>query len=280
MVQADPTITHKCLVKKIFIRGRIHALTGLHIGGSNMQLEIGGIDSAVIRNPFTNEPYIPGSSLKGKMRALMEQAEGAFGGSIGKGVKFGPSSDPEHSDLVRLFGNAKGDQNNIPSRLIVRDGHLQDAGKWKQTSEVPFTEIKTEVAIDRLTSTATPRQIERVPAGAEFSLDLVLNVWKDCRKEDAEAQEAPDTSPQGKEKGKNLYPELDEARLLALTFNALRLLQDDYLGGKGSRGSGQVKVAVSRIEERSADFYLGKAEKTAGYQPSEHTIPLDLQADA
>ena len=58
---------------KIFLQGSIHALTGLHIGGSAESLDIGGIDNPVIRNPLNREPYIPGSSLRGKMRALLDR---------------------------------------------------------------------------------------------------------------------------------------------------------------------------------------------------------------
>ena len=67
------------LVKKIKISGLITAKTGLHIGGSNIGMSIGGADATVVRNPLSNEPYIPGSSLKGKMRSLLEKAYGQFG---------------------------------------------------------------------------------------------------------------------------------------------------------------------------------------------------------
>jgi CRISPR-associated protein Csm3 len=275
MANPDPTITHKQLVKKIFINGRIRTVTGLHIGGSNTQLEIGGIDNAAIQHPFTGEPYVPGSSLKGKMRSLMEQAEGSFGGSIGRGVNHGPSSDPTQTDLVMLFGNANGDENNIPSRLIVRDGGLLDKELFRTDSELPFTEVKTEVAIDRLTSTATPRQIERVPAGASFSLQLVINVWQDLRGK----QTQDEANQKSKKKDSSFFfPELTEARLVELTLNSLRMLQDDYLGGKGSRGSGQISVHLDEIKERSAAFYQGKTDHQEGYQASDHQIPSDLSA--
>jgi len=262
-LQRDKTITHKKLVKKIFLRGRVHVITGLHIGGSNMQLEIGGIDNAVIRHPFTQEPYLPGSSLKGKMRALMEQAAGTFGRGIGRS-NFGPTEDPEASDLVMLFGNAKGEEENIPSRLIVRDGILLNADEMGSGSDLPFTEVKTEVNIDRLTSAATPRQVERVPAGAQFSLDLVINVWEDQRDSD---KKSPKT---------HFFPELAETTQVQYTLNALRMLQDDYLGGKGSRGSGQIAIDLDPIVERSAAFYQGKTEEKDAYQPSQHRVPEDL----
>lgn len=60
------------LEKKIVYTGIITLKTGLHIGGTNASLNIGGPDNFVVRNPIDNIPYIPGSSLKGKMRALVE----------------------------------------------------------------------------------------------------------------------------------------------------------------------------------------------------------------
>jgi CRISPR-associated protein Csm3 len=70
------TNTAPKISKKIFIRGTITALTGLHIGGSSVAMSIGGADKVVVRNPLTNEPYIPGSSLRGKMRSLLERVRG------------------------------------------------------------------------------------------------------------------------------------------------------------------------------------------------------------
>ena len=68
----------KQLIKKIKIQTSITLVTGLHIGGSSENVEIGGIDSPVIKlGTRENQPYIPGSSLKGKMRCLLEQAAGA-----------------------------------------------------------------------------------------------------------------------------------------------------------------------------------------------------------
>ena len=66
------------LKKKIFIKGEIELLTGTHIGGTNSAMGIGGPDSTVVRNPIDNKPYIPGSSLKGKMRAMVEIADGTI----------------------------------------------------------------------------------------------------------------------------------------------------------------------------------------------------------
>lgn len=196
------------LIKKIIYTGTITLKTGLHIGGTNAALNIGGPDKFVVRNPITNAPYIPGSSLKGKMRALIEIVYGCKMG-------IGPSSKSG-----ALFG-ATGDDKNKPSRLIVRDAEM-DLSKPEMfdNTDLPYTESKTEVAIDRVTAKANPRTFERVPAGAKFKLDMVLNIFENE----------------------------DEKALTDTLMKAIQLLQDDYLGGNGSRGYGQVEIKLNNPE--------------------------------
>lgn len=207
------------LVKKIIYTGTITLKTGLHIGGTNAALNIGGPDKFVVRNPINNVPYIPGSSLKGKMRALVEIAKGCI--SDGKA-----SNDPK-SISGELFGVATGKEDNRPSRLIVRDAEL-DLSKPEMfdNTDLPYTESKTEVAIDRITARANPRTFERVPAGAKFKLNMVLNIFE----------------------GEN------EQRLKDTLQLAIRLLQDDYLGGHGSRGYGQVEIKLDPQEGRTETY--------------------------
>ncbi|MBQ8365287.1 MAG: type III-A CRISPR-associated RAMP protein Csm3 [Bacteroidaceae bacterium] len=200
------------LIKKIFYTGEITLVTGLHIGGSNTLMSIGGPDNFVIRNPLNSLPYIPGSSLKGKMRALVEIVNGC--------AKVG--NDKEANNL---FGMSAADKESHPSRLIVRDSELNIQGMEKEfrNTDMLYTESKTEVTIDRITSKANPRTFERVPAGAKFSLNMVLNIF------DSDNEEA-------------LKKTLDKA---------IDLLQDDYLGGSGSRGYGQVKIDWEKIKKES-----------------------------
>lgn len=205
------------LVKKILYTGTIVLKTGLHIGGTNAALNIGGPDKFVVRNPLNNIPYIPGSSLKGKMRALVEIANGCV--EVDRG-KVGPSKDP-NSVSGKLFGVATGSDNNRPSRLIVRDAEL-DIEAWDfSNTDLPYTESKTEVAIDRVTAKANPRTFERVPAGAKFKLNMVLNVFE----------------------GE------DEKELKNTLKQAIELLEDDYLGGHGSRGYGHIKFEGLDIDK-------------------------------
>lgn len=235
------------LSKKIFIKGEIEALSGLLIGGSNTAMGIGGPDKMVIRNPVTNEPYVPGSSLKGKMRSLLEISYGYVKSVKMGNVKYGPSDDPELVTTL-LFGSASSDEHQRPSRIIVRDGKLLNGDEFGNKTDLPFTESKTEVVIDRITSAAMPRTFERVPAGAKFELDIVLNIFEGDNK--------------------------SESELLTHTLRGLQMIQDDYIGGSGSRGSGRVKFHIKSISERTSEYYhTGDASKE---RQRNGEIPEDL----
>ena len=203
------------LQKKIIYTGSIILKTGLHIGGTNAALNIGGPDKFVVRNPINNIPYIPGSSLKGKMRALVEIYNGETNG--GK-----PTNNPNHK-AGALFGVSGDNEQSHASRLIVRDAELDIKACDFSNTDLPYTESKTEVAIDRVTAKANPRTFERVPAGAKFNLNMVLNVFE----------------------GE------DEQSLRATVRQAIKLLEDDYLGGHGSRGYGQVEINIESEEEKT-----------------------------
>mgnify|MGYP000610701673 CR=1 FL=1 len=211
------------LIKKIEFEGEILLLSGLHIGASNSGMQIGGLDKVVIRNPINKQPYIPGSSLKGKMRALFEMSTGNIGDNC-MSAATGLSAE--------LFGNATGKANQRASRIIVRDCNLANPEEILGRTEMPYTEGKTEVSLNRITAIANPRHIERVPAGAKFTLRLVLNIWK----------------------GE------DENQLLNSLIKSLELLQDDYLGGNGSRGYGMIQIKITRISSKSTSNYYGKVD--------------------
>lgn len=204
------------LVKKIKINTTITLLTGLHIGGNKDSVEIGGIDNPVIKLVSRgNQPYIPGSSLKGKMRSLLEQIAGAS--EVGK--------DPQ---TVKLFGSHDS-KNPRASRLIVRDAMLTAESEAELRNcgslDMPYTEDKYENTIDRVKGTAgNPRQTERVPAGAVFAVEFILNVF------DGEGEPS-------------------EAEQLALLRKGIQVLENDYLGGSGSRGYGQIRFGELQMEE-------------------------------
>lgn len=232
------------LISKIEFSGSIHLLTGLHIGGSNTSMSIGGIDKSVIRNPLTNQPYIPGSSLKGKLRSLYEIAHGLIGEKPIGNVKNSPSNKGPAADL---FGNATNNDSQKPSRVIVRDCMLINHEELLQKTEIPYTEVKTEVVIDRITSAANPRQLERIPAGAKFSMNIILNIWE----------------------GEN--PETMINRL----FEAMQLLHDDYLGGSGSRGYGRIAIHIDSLLEKTVEGYYQNANGKANDIKEKYQILID-----
>jgi CRISPR-associated protein Csm3 len=235
------------LLKKYVVKGTLTAKTGLRIGGSSNAMSIGGIDNTVIRNPLSNEPYIPGSSIKGKMRSLLVLAYGHINTdtSFEKKKEFGFDMQDDRLISSRLFGMATNTKKRF-SRLIVRDAEIDADSVDLEKTELPYTEVKYENTINRLTAEANPRAVERVPAGAKFHFEMVLNIM-----EGDKVFDNSDTS----------Y-ETEEKRLVGNMFYALRLLQDDYLGGYGSRGSGQVEFAINSVFVRTMDYYKSTQKST------------------
>ena len=213
--------------KKII--GKIIVKTGLHIGTGSDKVEIGGMDNPVIKNPLTREPYIPGSSIKGKLRSLLEWKEGKVRASDGKPCNCGK---PECS-ICRIFGSGNNNRENAklrgPTRLIVRDAELTEDFKKKLHDGKPILEDKTENSLNRITAEANPRHIERVVPGTEFNFELVYRII--------------DTGDSGKE---------DEKLFDSVVLEGLKLLQNDYLGGGGSRGNGRIEFAELKDETGKA----------------------------
>lgn len=263
---------------KIIFTGKIRAETGLHIGGSKAGIDIGGVDNPVIKD-HNGIPYIPGSSIKGKLRALLEKTEGLvindkrvwqkrdeisihmcneidcfvcniFGRNNAKGlprvINGICSIDPNASQCPKQMK----DKNNpvdpkncpflcisqtTPTLIIVRDAKLDEKSIPKEVQDnldLEWTEVKFENSIDRITSAANPRQQERVPRGAEFDFEIVYNI----------------------------YQEEDKSRFKKVLM-AMQLLEDDYLGGSGSRGYGKISFQKVRIFwNSSADYKNGNVD--------------------
>ena len=213
--------------------------TGLHIGGGDSEIHIGGIDNEVIKHPVSGEPYIPGSSLKGKIRSLLEWKSGAVQEApLGKkeydntqneqqaaGIKqilqlFGISGDTANENFQKEIGH---------TRVSFWDCPLnRDYVKRLDSDNLPLTEAKSENRINRIAGTAEhPRQTERVPAGAQFDFKLTVKQFDG-----------------------------DEEALLDTLLQGLKLLEWDSLGGNGSRGYGKVKLQNLRKngEDISEDF--------------------------
>lgn len=291
------SINQKPLLGKLRLTSHLLVETGLHIGGGGESLDIGGLDKPVIRDPLTLQPYLPGSSIKGKLRSILERllnkpvnrpgGSGTYryesddlesGFSNGSEIPFeGARTCP----VSRVFGStgtecwlpeeiaqaqelditdrqtikgkkcAKVKGRNAPARLIVRDCHLLEASadKLKKVDTgLYMTEWKFENGIDRITAAANPRQLERVPAGSEFKFELVYTV------EDAAQAE-------------------EDLKNIAIT---LAILEDDALGGHGSRGYGKVKFQNFELHYHDVQQYLRVA---SGDQTEQKPIILTNTAE-
>lgn len=209
------------------LRGKIVVKTGLRIGGSAESVEIGGMDNPIIRDPVTEYPYIPGSSIKGKMRSLLELKYDKLnnGGNPHKWC------NDTSCFVCRVFGTSAGEEAKIgQGRLIVRDAHLSEESKkrldaLRDRSGLLYAEVKSENTIDRITARANPRTMERVPPGVCFEFELVYRVF--------------DTGDDGKTDEENFKYVLE----------GLRLIELDALGGSGSRGYGKVEFVELKDEQ-------------------------------
>ena len=74
-MSAHTSQTELKLIGKLILEGEMTCETGLHVGAGKGSLEIGGSDNPVVKDAF-GRPYVPGSSLRGKIRSLLEQTSG------------------------------------------------------------------------------------------------------------------------------------------------------------------------------------------------------------
>lgn len=264
------------LHKKLIITGKMTLLTGLHIGDSKDNVEIGGVDNPVVRRKDNNEPYIPGSSLKGKLRSLLEVALGE-----NADTSFKNYSSDTGKVLAYLFGSAAKD--GMPSRLLVRDAYLtrelnekgELTGGWakllydSEFTDMPYTEVKFENTIDRIKGTAlNPRQTERIPAGAEFIVEFVVNIITPTTKKDDEGKRVPTSDEDQKAEAAR-----HETDFLNLLQDGIRLLEDDYLGGSGTRGYGQVMFDFNNWQDGKAEQ---KTEKGGESRQTKIQYPIGI----
>jgi CRISPR-associated protein Csm3 len=222
------------------IKGTLLLKSGLHIGSGDNEMHIGGTDNPVIKHPHTNEPYIPGSSIKGKTRSLLEWYLGLVAYNEGKPfgyqqlVKVDDSNRVAATRLIQLFGVSGGDNLDSkqaaeigPTRLSFRDCSL--TRDWVQNLDnrnLPRTETKFENSINRIAGTAeNPRNTERVPEGAVFDFCLALKILEGD----------------------------DEAALTRMVLTGFKLLEMDALGGSGSRGYGKVQFQLAPALQAQLD---------------------------
>ena len=218
------------------IEARLELLTGLRIGGGDTEMQIGGVDNTVIKHPITQSPYIPGSSLKGKMRSLLEWRSGAVKEAPLDKSAYGSARGAVQAEIRRilqLFGTGGGESKDDPqfaaeigpSRLAFWDCAL--SAQWEQSvreNNQSLVEVKSENRINRISGVAEhPRNTERVPSGASFDFRLSVRTL------DGDGED-----------------------LLDMVLQGLKLIEFDSLGGSGSRGYGKVRFAGLRIDGQDA----------------------------
>jgi CRISPR-associated protein Csm3 len=228
------------------LTGVIELVTGLHIGSGNTEMHIGGTDNPVIKHPVTHEPYIPGSSLKGKMRSLLEWRLGVIGATNGEPLGFRHLEEPaiqgvrqEAENLLRLFGGApEGGSAGTslvedigPTRLAFWDCGLRREWVDEMTRKsLLLTETKMENMIDRIRGVAQhPRNTERVPAGAQFDFALTIRVH-------------------------------DHEDRLPMIFEGLKLLELTGMGGSGSRGYGKIRFTKLNLDDEDVASRLDQVK--------------------
>lgn len=267
------------LIGKVVIKGKIALKTGLHIGGSQESMQIGGIDLPVIRDSGNNLPYIPGSSLKGKLRSTIEK----FGHRIRDGKTEGLSAnrnigtfrnklyihcceDVKYAiacDVCRVFGSSGDDRampreqkekaGNWPALLTVRDA-LLDETLLRVSPQ--FTEVKVETGIDRTSMSANPRRVERVLPENKFNLEIIYSVESVALTGKDRLSFVPDTVKKDLE---NL-------------LTAMEIIQNEGLGGYTSRGYGKVEFTLTDVVARGLGYFEGKQDKERGNTNSEFSI--------
>ena len=253
-MSAHTAETELTFLGKLVIEGEITCHSGLHIGAGKGSLEIGGADNPVVKDAF-GIPYIPGSSLRGRLRSLLEQALGLavpkelvfLSKRRGQEVRIHQSDRPD-DEICILFGRNSGRMERVsgeasesatatPARLTVYDAPLvvdSITPAMRENLDDELTEVKSENAVDRITSQANPRTLERVPAGARFRFRMVLDVL--CE---------------------------EDKPLLARVAEGLRLLEDDALGGGGSRGNGRISFGTLQLAWRGKDYYAKGAPENS-----------------
>lgn len=206
------------------IRGRIRLKSGLHIGAGDTEMQIGGTDNPVIKHPHTLEPFIPGSSLKGKVRALIELRSGLMRKTNGQPVQTGLLAElegwqkEECEKILKIFGSSGAEADEAgeigPTRVSFADCPLSQ--EWRQRAQqerLTLTEVKSENRIDRIRGTAEhPRFTERVPSDTIFDFSVYLKILNQ-----------------------------DEEALLDYLLMGMKILEMDSLGGNGSRGYGKIE---------------------------------------
>lgn len=209
-------------MKKInhyILKGEFELLSGMRIGGSDDVLQIGGVDLTCIKDPGTGRPYIPGSSIKGRMRSGLEKRLGWVGRKLGDPCGCSEFQCP----VCLIFGPHMNTKHNLgPTRIIIRDAHLVGDGSFT-------IENKTESVNNRATGAAAhPRTVERVATGAKFAFEIAIQEYdadKDFKYKNADGQLVT---------GSDALKEVID--------HALCEMEDMGIGAGTGKGYGQIKI--------------------------------------
>jgi len=214
------------LEQRIIIRGQIVIKTPLHIGSPKSDVDIGEVELPILKD-LQDQPYIPGSSIKGKIRSEAER--------IARTENKPHCNPPDTRNMCgtispeklciccSIFGTA-GDKISVASKVRFRDAY--------PTEKVPETMARAGIAMDRSTGSVARKalySIEAVPAGTKFGLEIV---------------------------GENLAPE--EMKMLKAAISSAA---DTALGGSTSRGMGKIELNLESATVKTTKFYLGEEKE-------------------
>lgn len=201
------------LVKIISKKGTVKVINKVHVG-IGQAFGIGGIDNAIVRNIYTGDPYIPGSSLKGRMRSGLEVALGRIDGD-------GGACACGRADCIvcKLFGTRSNAGKCGPGRLVIYDIELSDEFK------------KKEEVITTLTHNSINRTTGRAKDGAFMSFEAIesgtiLNYRIDIK----------------------VFEGDNEKELCDTVDKCLSYVELSGIGGKVSSGYGKVKFEQTSEE--------------------------------
>jgi CRISPR-associated protein Csm3 len=270
----------------VVIKYRLRLKTGLHIGGAKDAFEIGGIDNPVIKLSAElnlgdriipkGAPYIPGSSLKGKIRSLLEwsirepkglkgevktSVEYMYEKANGDRQKAGKPCDCGTCSICKIFGVsnvktleiiAEEDINKLPGPPRVEFSEAYPTEESintlkQQLGEGLYTELKMENVLNRITSESMNlRTNERVPAGVEFEGEITFDIYSE-----------------------------EDLELLSKLLQGLLQLENTYLGGSGSRGYGRIKFTELKVIARGQKYW----EKGEEIVVEQNKSLIDLRKD-
>lgn len=182
------------LQRRVWVQGTLVAVGALHVGSGGEGADPVAADDPVVRDA-DGRPFIPGSSLKGAMRAFLERLADAHwlqedddGPRHEQGVpcwhRLRAGGEEDAWDCW-VQQTARYDAERIraalcPACRLLGAPHYAGRLQFRDLplcAGGPAVQQRTGVGIDRDTGTAAPKilyQFEAVPAGAAFALEALV----------------------------------------------------------------------------------------------------------